>query len=176
MKKTLLVLSLLLAALLAGAQNIESQFVQTKTLKASGKKIVSEGTFSFTAPDQLAMLYSKPDGDYFIIDGPLVRTMTKGTEVNLDTSKNPQAGKLRATLLNCIVGKMEQVAADNDGELSVTEKGGVKTATVTARQNLPKGYSKVSAQYRKDGVCTLLVLEEFGGIVTEYKLKDIQVK
>lgn len=165
-----------LGALSAGAQTIESLFVQTRTIQASGKKVVSEGTFSFTAPDQLAMLYTKPDGDYIIIDGPFVRTMTKGTEVNLDTRSNAQAKKLSSTLLNCITGNYKQVAEDNDGELSVSEKGGVKTVTIKARKPAPRGYSGVTVKYRKDGTATEMTLDEFGGISTHYLLKDIQRK
>lgn len=174
--KKILTAILLLASLTAGAQTIESTFVQTRTIQASGKKIVSEGTFSFTAPDQLAMLYTKPDGDYIIIDGPFVRTMTKGTEVNLDTRTNAQAQKLSSTLLNCIKGNYQQVAEDNDGDLSVSEKGGVKTVTIKVRKPAPRGYSGVTVKYRKDGTPTEMTLDEFGGISTHYVLKDIQRK
>ncbi|HAC40492.1 MAG TPA: hypothetical protein DCF48_02835, partial [Rikenellaceae bacterium] len=68
--KKILVIAMLLAGFTAGAQSFESTFQQTKTLKLTGKKILSEGTISYTAPDNLAMIYSKPDGDYFIVDGP----------------------------------------------------------------------------------------------------------
>lgn len=177
MKKLILTaLFLSLAALTAWAQNIESSFVQTRTIQASGKKIVSEGTISFTAPDQLAMLYTKPDGDYIIIDGPFVRTMTKGTEVNLDTRTNAQAKNLSRTLLNCLTGNYLQVAEDNDGELSVNEKGGVKTVTIKVRKPAPRGYSGVVIKYGKDGSVQELTLDEFGGISTLYQLKGAQKK
>lgn len=178
MKKVLTAVLFLacLGAFSASAQTIESLFTQTRTIQASGKKIVSEGTFSFTAPDQLAMLYTKPDGDYIIIDGPFVRTMTKGTEVNLDTRTNAQARNLSNTLLNCILGKYQQVADDNDGDVSVSEKGGVKTVTIKVRKQAPRGYSGVTIKYRKDGTCTEMTLDEFGGISTHYVLKDIQRK
>jgi len=102
--------------------------------------------------------------------------MTKGTEVNLDTRTNAQARNLSNTLLNCILGKYQQVADDNDGDVSVSEKGGVKTVTIKVRKQAPRGYSGVTIKYRKDGTCTEMTLDEFGGISTHYVLKDIQRK
>ena len=71
--RKILAFVLLLCGFSAGAQNFSGTFDQVKTLKVSGKTIKSAGEITFTAPDQLAMLYTKPDGDFFIIDGDLIR-------------------------------------------------------------------------------------------------------
>ena len=54
--KKILTLALLLCGIVAGAQDLEGTFTQAKTLKISGRVIKSEGTITYSAPDQLAML------------------------------------------------------------------------------------------------------------------------
>ena len=108
--KKILVLTLLLVGLNAGAQSFESTFVQTKTLKMTGKKIVSEGTISYTEPANLAMLYTKPDGDYFIVDGPYLRFDLRGVSLDVDTSTNKTVRIQRNAILYGIQGKYEDIA------------------------------------------------------------------
>ena len=167
MKKTITLLTALLIGLTAFA---EDHFVQTKTIKASGKTIVSEGTYTFKAPDQLVMLYTKPDGDFFIIDGPIIRMDMRGVTAEIDTSKNALAKGQRNTLLNSMTGNYKAIATDMDASLTETQKGGLKVVTITANKPAPKGYSKLILTY-KGAVLTTLVLEEFNGISTEYVLK-----
>lgn len=171
MKKIIIVLVSSLLCFCMKAQQIECSFLQEKTIQASGRVIKSEGTISFTAPDQLAMLYTKPDGDYMIIDGPIIRSETKGNAVSINTDKNPSAKNLRNTLLNCITGKYEEAAKDNDADLKVSVKGQVKTVVISAKTEQPKGYSRLLLEYDAKGRLQRMVMDEFGGISTEYKLK-----
>ena len=159
----------------AWAQTYEGAFTQTKTIKASGRTIVSKGNLTYTAPDQLSMLYTSPEGDYMIIDGPYMRSDLNGTAVDVDTSKNAQMRNLRNTLLNCIAGDVETVARENDAELvSKPKSGGGKTVTLTARRQAARGYSKIVLEYRADGVLTSMIMEEFGGVSTEMKFSNIK--
>ena len=170
MKKMLLLAALVCCSWLVGAQDLESSFTQTRTIKASGKSIHSEGVVSFKAPDQLTMTYTDPQGEYLIISGPMLRSNSQGQQLSIDTSKNPRFKNLRNTLMNCIMGEYETAAADNDAELKVTEKNGVKTVTMTARKTAPRGYSQIIMEYAKNRPVRM-VLEEFGGILTEYIFK-----
>jgi outer membrane lipoprotein-sorting protein len=170
MMKKLLVFALLLSSLVAGAQDFEGTFKQAKTLKASGRVIKSEGTISFTAPDQLAMLYTDPDGDYFIIDGSSVRMDLRGVAADVDASTNKLVASQRNALLYSLAGKYEDVAKEMDADCTVSQKNGVKHVAIKARKVLPKGYSGLELDYGKDGQITRMVLEEFGGISTEYVL------
>lgn len=167
MKKICILLTLLCLSLSALAEN---SFVQTKTIKASGKKIVSEGTYTYKAPDQLVMLYTKPDGDFFIIDGPIIRMDMRGNAAEIDTTKNALAKAQRNTLLNSLSGNYKAIATDMDASLSETTRNGLKIVTITANKPAPKGYSKLVLTY-KGSALTVLVLEEFNGISTEYILK-----
>ena len=171
MKKILFVSFLLCCMLTAFAQQTtECSFTQTRTIQASGKAIHSEGVISFKAPDQLTMTYTDPAGEYLVISGPMLRSNSQGQQISINTDKNPRFQTLRNTLLNCINGAYEQAAKDNDAELTVSEKNGKKTVSMKARKAAPRGYSKIVLEYIK-GLPVRMVLEEFGGISTEYLFK-----
>ena len=171
MKKVLLISLGLCFALAAFAQQAtECSFTQVRTIRASGKVSRAEGVISFKAPDQLTMTYTDPQGEYLVISGPMLRSNAQGQNLSVNTDKNPRFRLLRNTLLNCITGQYEQAAADNDADLVVSEKAGVKSVSMTARKAAVRGYSKIVLEYVK-GLPVRMVLEEFGGISTEYRFK-----
>ena len=171
MRKVLFVSILLCCACaLFAQQTTECSFTQARTIQASGKVIRSEGVISFKAPDQLTMTYTDPAGEYLVISGPMLRSNSQGQQLSIDTDKNARFRTLRNTLLNCITGAYEQAAKDNDAELSATEKSGRKVVSMKARKAAPRGYSQIVLEYVK-GLPVRMVLEEFGGISTEYLFK-----
>ena len=171
MNKFLLISLGLCFALAAFAQQTtECSFTQARTIRASGKVFHAEGVISFKAPDQLTMTYTDPQGEYLVISGPMLRSNAQGQNISINTEKNPRFRLLRNTLLNCITGQYEQAAADNDADLVVSEKAGVKSVSMTARKAAVRGYSKIVLEYVK-GLPVRMVLEEFGGISTEYRFK-----
>lgn len=169
--KKIFVLALLLVGLNAGAQSFESTFVQTKTLKMTGKKIVSEGTITYTEPANLAMIYSKPEGDYFIVDGPFLRFDLRGVSLDVDTSTNKTVRIQRNAILYGIQGKYEDIAKEMDADLTVTEVKGGKHVVIKVRKPALKGYTGMELDYNAKGRITRMVLEEAGGISTEYLVK-----
>ena len=159
---------MLLSSICAGAQDLESHFVQTKTLKLTGKKIVSEGTITFTAPDNLAMIYSKPDGDYFIVDGPFLRFDLRGISLDVNTDNNKTVRMQRNAILYGIAGRYEDIAKEMDAECTVTEVKGGKHVVLKMRKPAVKAYTGMELDYNAKGRITRMVLEEAGGISTEY--------
>ena len=117
------------------------------------------------------MLYDEPQGEYLIIDGNQLKNAVKGKAITVDTSKNAYMRNLRNTLLNCITGNYEAAAKENDANLVVEEKGGIKTVTIMARKQAVKGYSRIIMDYDKKGRPVRMVLDEFTGIETEYTFK-----
>jgi len=171
MKKQVLSLLLLLAALTAGAQSFTGTFTQAKTLKAAKKVIKSQGEIVFTMPDQLAMNYTQPEGDFFVIDGPFVRLDMRGTALDVDSRTNKTIAQQRNALINSLSGKYEDIAREMDATCEVSAgKNGGKHVVIKVKKPMPKGYSGLELDYRKDGILTRMVLEEFGGISTEYLL------
>lgn len=155
----------------AGAQDLEGQFSQAKTL-LSGKVIKSEGEITYTAPDQLAMMYTKPEGDYFIIDGPNLRMDMRGVSLDVNTENNKTVRAQRNAILYSMAGKYEDIAAEMDADLSVsTGKAGGKHVVLKMRSPLPKAYSGMELDYDKSGKLTRMVLKETVGISTEYIIK-----
>lgn len=169
--KKIFVLALLLMGLNAGAQSFESTFVQTKTLKMTGKKIVSEGTITYTEPANLAMIYSKPEGDYFIVDGPFLRFDLRGVSLDVDTGTNKTVRIQRNAILYGIQGKYEDIAKEMDADLTVSDVKGGKHVVIKVRKPALKGYTGMELDYNAKGRITRMVLEEAGGISTEYLVK-----
>ncbi|MBO4758030.1 MAG: outer membrane lipoprotein carrier protein LolA [Bacteroidales bacterium] len=171
MKKLLILLALLACGLSATAQEMSCTFTQKKTIKATKKVIPGEGKITFTAPDQLKMMYDVPEGEYLIIDGMTLKSCVKGKVVTFDTTKNPRMRKMRNTLLDCITGDYEKAAQENDANLIVEQKGDVKTVTIMAKKQQPTGYAHIIIDYNKKGLPVRMALDEFTGILTEYTFK-----
>lgn len=164
-----------IAAANASVKNIESSFVQTKTLKASGKKIVSEGTLYFANDGRLSMKYSKPAGELLVVNGNKFHMNKGGKSSTFDTSKNQMMGSLAKTLTGCIKGRPQQVATDNGAEISEVETAEGYVVTLTASTGAKRGYSKIVLVYRKsDCVLTKMTMEEVSGIATVYEMKGIK--
>lgn len=171
MRKILVFAALLAMSFTAAAQSFEGSFKQAKTLKVTGKVIKSEGNITYTAPDQLAMLYTKPEGDYFIIDGPFLRMDLRGISLDVNTENNKVVRPQRNAILYSIAGKYEDIAQEMDADCNVSAgKNGGKHVVLKMRKLLPKSYSGMELDYDKAGKLTRMVLEETGGISTEYLL------
>lgn len=175
--KKILTLVIAMLALTASAQKVEAHFTESKFIKASGKTIEAEGKLKLFSADKMELRYTKPAGDYFIIDGKTVSTNLRGKKSVVDTEKNTAMRTFRNTLMNCVNCQWKQAATDNDAETFVAEKGANKVVTLSAKKTAPRGYSKIVITYRKsDNIPVELVFEEFNGTVTTYKISDIVKK
>ena len=175
--RKILTITLMFLAFAASAQKATCHFTQSRFIKASGKTIQSEGELKLYSNDKMEMNYTKPAGDYFIIDGKTIKINVRGKKSVIDTEKNVAMRAQRNTLMNCISGDWKKAAADNNAESSVTEKGANKVVTLIAKKTAPKGYSKIIITYRKsDNLPVEMVMEEFNGTVTTYKMSNIVKK
>ena len=150
----------------ASVKNIESKFTQVKTIKASGRKIASEGTLYFTPDGHLTMRYSKPAGELLVVNGNKFH-MNKGGKAMM--------GSLANTLVNCIKGDPETVAAANNAKLAASETAEGYVVTLTASAAGHRGYSKIVLTYRKsDCVLVKMIMEETVGITNTYEMKEVK--
>ena len=170
---TLIIIAMLLSIGAFAQQQYDTDFTQTKVMKVSGKTTNKAGHIVFDGNDHLSMTYTEPEGDYFIIEGNMVRINMDGKKADLDSEKVKMVQLQRATLLNCLSGNWEQAAADNNADLTVNEKDGLKTVSIVARGKVPRGgYSSVELTYRlSDGMMTKMILEEVIGIQNTYEMK-----
>ena len=170
---TLIIIALFLSLGAIAQTAFDTDFTQTKMMKVSGKTTDKAGHILFDGNDQLSMIYSEPEGEYFIIDGNTVKINMDGKKAELDAEKVKMVGLQRATLLNCLSGNWEQAAIDNNAELTVTEEKDLKIISIVANGKVPKGgYKSVELTFRvSDGVLTKMILEEAVGSINTYELK-----
>ena len=170
---TLTILAVLFSITAFAQRTFNTDFTQTKVMKLSGKTTNKVGHIVFDGKDQLRMIYSEPQGDYFIIEGNQVKINMDGKKADLDANKVKMVGLQRATLLNCLSGNWEQAAIDNNAETTVTEDNGLRTISINAKGKVPKGgYKSVELTYRlSDGGMVRMVLEEAIGVINTYEIK-----
>ena len=163
MKRMLLFAAAVLFSVTVWAQqSIDADFTQVRHLKVSGKTTDKAGHISFDGKDQLSMIYSEPEGEFFIVDGNQVKMNLNGKKAELDANKVKLVKLQRATLLNCLSGNWEQAAIDNNAETTVKAKGKVPRG----------GYSSVDLTYRlSDGMLVKMILEEAIGVINTYEMK-----
>ncbi len=159
----------------ASMTTIQADFVQTRTLPATGKQIHYEGKLLFSSPDRMSMVYTVPETDIFLINGSSLYMVRDGKKGLYDTNKNPLMWSLSNTLCSCVTGKVEALAEENDADIQATEIAGGYRVTLTARTKGTKGYSEIVIEYdTKTTVITLLKLTEFSGVSNLYEMSSIQ--
>ena len=170
---TLSLIAMLFSVTAFAQKTFDTDFTQTKLMKISGKTTDKVGHLTFDGNDQLSMIYTQPQGDYFKIEGTMVKINMDGKKADLDAEKVKMVGLQRATLLNCLAGNWEQAAADNNAELTIKEEKGVKIISIVAKGKVPKGgYKSVELTYRlSDNALVKIILEEAIGIVNTYEIK-----
>ena len=126
--KKILTIVIAMLAFAASAQKVEARFTESKFIKASGKTIEAEGNLKLFSADKMELRYTKPAGDYFIIDGKTMSTNLRGKKSVVDTEKNAAMRTYRNTLMNCVNGNWKQAATDNNAESSVAVSRCVRSA------------------------------------------------
>ena len=170
---TMIILAVLFSVSAFAQQTFDNDFTQTKVMKVSGKTTEKVGHITFDGKDQLSMIYSEPEGEYFIIEGDQVKINMDGKKADLDANKVKMVKLQRATLLNCLSGNWEQAAVDNNADSTVIEDKEFRNILIKARGKVPRGgYSSVDLTYRlSDGMMVKMVLEEAIGIINTYEIK-----
>lgn len=172
MQRIYLIIAIVLLSTASFAQQLyDIDFIQTKVVKVSGKTTEKAGHLVFDGNDQLSMVYSDPEGEFFIIEGNEVKMNLDGKKAEINADKLKAVKLQRATLLNCLTGNWEQAAADNNAEITTEEEEGFNTITLTAKGKVPRGgYASVVLKYDTDGVLVKMILEESVGAINTYEL------
>lgn len=174
MRRIVLTFAMVLFAVAAFAQKqYDIDFTQTRVIKVSGKTTNKVGHLTFDGNDHLSMVYSEPEGEYFHVEGNLVKINLDGKKAELNADKVKMVRLQRSTLLNCISGNWEQAAIDNNAETTVKETDGFRHVLIKAQGKVPRGgYASVDLTYRvSDGMLVKMILEEANGIVNTYEMK-----
>ena len=121
------------------------------------------------------MRFDQPVGDYIIASGTKFYVHRGPKTGTFDTQKNATVGNMAGTLIGCVKGNPEKVAADNGAQISVKESGDGYVVTLTNDNAARRGYSKIVLTYRKsDCLLVKMVMDEPTGISTLYEMKEIK--
>ncbi|MGN0190034.1 MAG: outer membrane lipoprotein carrier protein LolA [Candidatus Cryptobacteroides sp.] len=175
---TVFLVSILSGTVLNAQTGIQASFVQTGT--NNGKVVSGEGTIYYAAPTSLALRYSTPEGECFVIDGDRVYVNKAGKVKYFDAKKNAPMRTMSQTLLSCIEGDVDAVAQANEADVMSSETAKIRKITVTAKKKSVRGYETIELRYRKsDGMVEYIKLIEFNGNVNEYMIsackRDVQL-
>lgn len=77
-------------------ESVQADFRQTITSPGMRQPVVSEGRFYYQAPDKLRIDYSRPAGDYFLLNGDLFETRRRGKSPVVFDAGHPSARALVA--------------------------------------------------------------------------------
>ena len=147
---------------------IQCPFERTQKMEFMAEAAVSKGTFNYSKPSQLSMVYE--NGEIFVINESSVSVGNKGKVRSLKAT-NKHVEDLASTLLKCLKGDV----ASLDGTLKNTEKG-AKHIVYTIDVDYKVGRSDVvSLELRYDKNAFTLVsirLNEEDGSYTIYELQN----
>ena len=159
----------------ASVTTITSPVTETKTMP-NGKQFVSNGNFSFSSPSLLAIRYTKPEGDYLIINTEDIAQKKKnGKSFNMSLKKNERMQVLSSTLLNCISGKLIALAEMHNATVKSSEANGVIILTFTADAKAAKDFKMIELTYDKATMrIKTMALTDKNNIVTKYTMDKPQ--
>jgi hypothetical protein len=95
----------------------------------------------------------------------------RGTAMDLNTDTNKTVKAQRNAILFSISGEYEKIAQEMDATCTVTKTSGGKHVSIKVKNPQPRGYSALELDYKANGQLQKMVLEEGGGISTEYIIK-----
>ncbi len=148
--------------------SIQCPFVRTTKVAAINSTTTSDGTFYFSAPDNLSMKYS--DGENLIVTADNV-SLSVGGKVRTLRAGNRHVEDLSATLLACVKGQISNI----EGTLLSAKTSG-KNIVFKIKTDLTVGRNKVStlelAYDKTDLTLVSLNMLEADGSNTLYELKS----
>lgn len=141
--------------------------------KMAGKPEQSlKGILTFDPKGTLAMKYSLPEGEYFIIADNTISMKRDGAESRFDLSKNRPMKSLADMLISSFNGTLNSLAASTACTLKAEKLKDSVTATMEATKKAVRGYSKLVLEYDPKTLQLMkMKAEEFDGSVTTYVLK-----
>ena len=88
-----------------GTRTWASAFTQTISMPGMRQPIVSTGSLSYRAPEQLRLEFTKPEGEYVLVVGDQLFMQKAGKKVAVKSLSGDNAGKPFLSLLGLLRGK-----------------------------------------------------------------------
>ncbi len=160
----------------AKVNSLESPFTQVQTSIAKGESVESKGALYLNGTDQMAMHYEAPSTDLLIINGSDFY-LSRGKRQKLyNTEKNATMRRLANTLLLCLHGKPQQLAAETESsKLTIEKTAKAYIVTLTTEKKQVRGYAKIVLTYDLGTkLLTNMQMDEFNGNSTTYTMGKVK--
>ncbi len=190
MKRFLIILIMGMVSLIVPAQNnqkiidhinkvahslksMQADFIQTKTMKMLGDKMVSNGKMYYQQSDKLHWEYTTPYTYTFILNADKV-LLKKGTRKDvIDVNKNKVFKEIARIMMSSMVGTC--LTEKKDFSVSVVETDQTYTATlIPQKKEMKQMYTKIVLTFTKrTSMISRVVMYEKNGDNTEIVLKNV---
>lgn len=176
MKRALFFIATLFVAAMAyaGGQSQVCDFDQVKHLKIVKTPVESSGKLYYEG-ENMAMLYSKPEGEYFKVTETTISMLAGKKKINSKLSGNAQFKQLRDLLIFSMKGDLDAIKNMTNATVEKKSVSGADEYTFTSKEQVKKGYYKIVLRYNKSKALEYMELHQPGGDYTTYTLKNIKL-
>ena len=150
------------------AMNAKMSEVRTFADKTRPRQVL-KGDFVWKSTADMSIMYANSES--FVLEGDRMTVVRDGSTQVYDLSKNLMMKGLASALRCSFEGRLDDLARDNDAEITAVKDGSDYVVTLTARKKSVRGLSLLIAHYSVS-TCTLksLRMDEFSGASTFYTL------
>lgn len=155
-------------------KTMECDFVQTKSLKMLGDKMISKGQMWCQQPNMLRWQYNSPYTYTFILNNNKV-TVKKGNHSDvIDVNKNKMFKEIARIMMNSVLGKV--LTDKTDFKASVVQKGQYYIVTlIPQKKEMKQLFTSIILHYEtKLKLVTKVEMHEKNGDTTLIELKNIK--
>lgn len=155
-------------------KTIQCEFVQTKSLKMLGDKMVSKGKMYCQQPSKLRWEYTSPYTYTFILNDNNVMLKSGSRSDVIDINQNKMFKEIARIMMNSVLGKL--LTDKKDFAVTVKPSGKQYVATLTPlRKDLKQMFTQIVLHYdTKEGMVKSVVLNEKNGDSTTIELTNIK--
>ncbi|MCC8176351.1 MAG: outer membrane lipoprotein carrier protein LolA [Bacteroidales bacterium] len=163
-----------ISAAAAAIKTMQADFVQTKSLKMLGDKMISRGKMLCEQPNRLRWEYTSPYTYTFILNGNRVLVKKKDRSDMIDTSQNAMFREIARIMMNSVLGKC--LTDKNDFRATVAQKsGGYIVTLIPQKKEMKQMFTKILLHYNKQqAMVTQVEMYEKNGDSTVIELKNLK--
>lgn len=163
-----------ISAAAASIKTMQCDFVQTKSLKMLGDKMVSKGQMWCQQPNMLRWQYNSPYTYTFILNNNKV-SVKKGVHSDvIDVNKNKMFKEIARIMMNSVLGKV--LTDKTDFKSSVTQIGHYYIVTlIPQKKSMKQMFTSILLHYdTKLKLVTKVEMREKNGDTTLIEMKNIK--
>lgn len=155
-------------------KTMQCDFVQTKSLKMLGDKMVSKGKMYCQQPSKLRWEYTTPYTYTFVLNDNNVMLKSGSRSDVIDINQNKMFKEIARIMMNSVLGKL--LTEKKDFSVTVKQNGKQYVATLTPlRKDLKQMFTQIVLHYDiKEKMVKTVVLKEKNGDSTTIELTNIK--